>query len=149
MFSLSKGLCCPQGSMIVGSKDFIAEARRCRLTHGGHIRQGGFLAAPGIIALDTMIDRLKTDNDNARFLATALLEEGLAELDLDTVQTNIIRGNFRPICRNAKELTNYLTQKGILVWISEDGQTRLVTHYWISADDIKKILAALREYAQR
>ena len=149
MFSLSKGLCCPQGSMIVGSKDFIEEARRWRLTLGGHLRQGGILAAPGIIALDTMIDRLKEDNDNARYLAQALLEDGLAELDLDTVQTNMIRGNFRPICNNANELTDFLAQKGVLVWIADDGSVRLVTHYWINCDDIEKFLSALREYARR
>jgi threonine aldolase len=148
MFSLSKGLCCPQCSMIVGSKEFIEEARRWRMTLGGHLRQGGFLAAPGIVALDTMIDRLKEDNEHARNLAETLLDEGLAELDLDTVQTNIIRGNFRPICRNNKELVEFLARKGILVWIADDGSTRLVTHYWINGDDIKKFLSVLREYAQ-
>lgn len=148
MFSLSKGLCCPQGSMIVGSKAFIEEARRWRLTLGGHLRQGGFLAAPGIIALDTMIDRLKEDNDNARYLAKALLEQGLAELDLDTVQTNMFRGNFRPICSDADDLTDFLAQKGIMVWITEDGGVRLVTHYWINREDIEKFLSALREYAK-
>lgn len=149
MFSLSKGLCCPQGSMIVGSKEFIEEARRWRLTLGGHLRQGGFLAAPGLVALDTMIDRLTEDNENARHLAKALLEQGLAELDLDSVQTNIIRGSFRPICRSGKELTAFLAEKGIYVYMTEDGQTRLVTHYWINGDDIKKFLSALREYSQR
>ncbi len=149
MFSLSKGLCCPQCSMIVGSKDFIEEARRKRLTLGGHLRQGGFLAAPGIIALDTMIDRLKEDNDNARYLAETLSAEGLAELDLTSVQTNIIRGNFRPICRNPKELTEFLAKKGVLVWIGDDSGMRLVTHYWINRDDIEKLLSALREYVQR
>jgi threonine aldolase len=148
MFSISKGLCCPQGSMIVGSKDFIEEARRWRLTLGGHLRQGGIMAAPGIVALDTMMDRLKEDNDNARYLAKALLEDGLAELDLDTVQTNMFRGNFSPICSDANDLTEFLARKGIMVWIANDRSVRLVTHYWTNTDDIEKFLSALREYAQ-
>ncbi len=148
MFSLSKGLCCPQCSMIVGSKDLIEEARRWRITLGGHLRQGGILAAPGIIALDTMIDRLKEDNDRARYLAEALLEDGLMELDLDTVQTNMIRGNFSPICSNGNDLSDFLSERGIVVWIGDDCSTRLVTHYWINLDDIEKFLSALREFTR-
>lgn len=149
MFSLSKGLCCPQCSMIVGSQDFIEEARRKRLTIGGHLRQGGFLAAPGIIALNTMIDRLKEDNANARYLAEVLYAEGLAELELTSVQTNIIRGNFRTISNNSKELTEYLAKKGILIEITENLRMRLVTHYWINRVDIEILLSALREYLKK
>jgi threonine aldolase len=148
MFSLSKGLCCPQCSMIVGSKAFIDEARRWRLTLGGHLRQGGFLAAPGIVALDTMIDRLKEDNENARYLAKTLIEDGAAEIDIDSVQTNIIRLRFHPIYRNGKEFTEYLAKNGIKVWMAEDGSSRLVTHYWINRFDIEKVLSAIRKYAK-
>lgn len=148
MFSLSKGLCCPQCSMVVGSRELIEEARRWRITQGGHLRQGGILAAPGLIALDTMIDRLQEDNDRARYLAEELLKDGLMELDLDTVQTNMIRGTFNPICTDGEELSEYLARQGIMTWIAPDGSTRLVTHYWINDEDIEKVLRALKDYAK-
>ncbi len=71
------------------------------------------------------------------------------ELDLDTVQTNMIRGNFSPIWSDGKDLSDFLARKGILVWIAPDGSCRLVTHYWINSEDIEKFLSALREYAHR
>ena len=149
MFCLSKSLCCPFGSLIVGDADFIDEARRWRLTFGGTLRQAGIMAAAGIVALDSMIDRLKEDHVNARYLAERLLDEGLAKLDLETVQTNMIRGSFRPICENAADLSDYLAREKIMVTIADNGGMRLVTHYWISKDDVEKLLTTLRNYIRR
>lgn len=146
MFSLSKGLCCPQCSMVVGNQELIEEARRWRITQGGHLRQGGILAAPGLIALDTMIDRLKEDNDRARYLAQTLQKEGLMDIDLDTVQTNMIRGTFSPICTDGEELSEYLAEQGIMTWIGQDGYTRLVTHFWIDDQDLDKFVTALKDF---
>jgi len=148
MFCLSKGLCCPQCSMIVGSQELIEEARRWRITLGGHLRQGGILAAPGLIALDSMIDRLKEDNDNARYLAEVLHKDGLMEIDLDTVQTNMVRGSFHPICTDGVGLGEYLSERGIKAGIAPDGSSRLVTHFWVSKEDIDKFILALKKYAQ-
>ncbi len=72
MFCLSKGLCCPVGSIVVGNHDFIEKARKNRKLLGGGMRQAGIIAAPGIIALEKMITRLKIDHENAKFLAEIL-----------------------------------------------------------------------------
>ncbi len=74
-FCLSKGLCCPVGSVVVGSREFVEEARRARKVLGGGMRQAGILAAAGLVALDRMVDRLAEDHENARVLA-----EGIARL---------------------------------------------------------------------
>jgi threonine aldolase len=135
--------------MVVGSQELIEEARRWRITQGGHLRQGGILAAPGLIALDTMIDRLKEDNDRARYLAQTLQKEGLMDLDLDTVQTNMIRGTFSPICTDGEELSEYLAEQGIMTWIGPDGYTRLVTHFWIDDQDLDKFVTALKDFPKK
>jgi threonine aldolase len=88
-FCLSKGLSAPIGSVICGSKDFIAEARRKRKMLGGGMRQAGVLAAAGIVALEKMIDRLAEDHANARHLAEGLADMPGVAIDLDRVQTNI------------------------------------------------------------
>ena len=134
--------------MIVGSRELIEEARRWRITQGGHLRQGGYLAAPGLIALDSMIDRLKEDNDNARYLAELLNKDGLMEIDLDTVQTNMVRGSFLPICTDGVRLSEYLSEQGIKAWIAPDGSSRLVTHYWVNKEDIDKFILALKKFVQ-
>ena len=73
MFCLSKSLSCPIGSIIVGSREFIAKARRIRKILGGGMRQAGIIAAPGIIALEKMVNRLKEDHQNAKYLAKKIL----------------------------------------------------------------------------
>ena len=146
MFCLSKSLCCPFGSLITGSKSFIEEARHWRIALGGTLRQAGIMAAAGLVALDCMIDRLAEDHLNTRRLAEALIEGGLAKLDLKSVQTNMIRASFAQY-KNRKELTDFMYSRGIRIRVQDNGDCRLVTHYWISSEDIDKIISALREYA--
>ncbi len=148
MFCLSKSLCCPFGSLIVGSKSFIEEARHWRIALGGTLRQAGIMAAAGLVALDCMIDRLAEDHVNTRRLAEALIEDNLAKLDLKSVQTNMIRASLAQY-KNRKELTDFMYSRGIKIRVQDNGDCRLVTHYWISREDIDKIISALREYAQQ
>jgi threonine aldolase len=148
MFCLSKTLCCPFGSIILGSKAFIEEARHWRLMVGGTLRQAGIMAAAGLVALDCMIDRLAEDHVNARHLAEELVANNLANIDLLTVQTNMIRADFSPICTNGADLRDYLHREGIKVSMTDQGFSRLVTHYWINGDDVEKTLRVLKNFAR-
>jgi threonine aldolase len=145
MFCLSKSLCCPFGSLITGSKSFIEEARHWRIALGGILRQAGIMAAAGLVALDCMIDRLAEDHVNTRRLAEALIENDLAKLDLKSVQTNMIRASFAQY-QNRKELTDFMYSRGIIIRVQDNGDCRLVLHYWVTREDIDKIISALREY---
>jgi threonine aldolase len=146
MFCLSKSLCCPFGSLITGSKSFIDEARHWRIAFGGTLRQAGIMAAAGLVALDSMIDRLSEDHVNARRLAEGLIEHNLAKLDIKSVQTNMIRASFAQY-KNRKDLTDFMFSRGINIRVQDNGDCRLVTHYWVSSKDIDIIISALREYS--
>ena len=95
MFCLSKGLCAPVGSMLVGSKAFIDKARVFRKAMGGGMRQAGVLAAAGLIALEKMPASLKEDHDNARLLAEGLAEIKGIKIDAKKVRTNILVFSIR------------------------------------------------------
>jgi threonine aldolase len=127
MFCLSKGLCAPVGSMLVGSKELIDRARIYRKALGGGMRQAGVLAAAGLIALDEMTLRLHEDHANARILAQALAELPQVQIDLGAVQTNIVIFYLRGQ-GDAAALVARLKARGVLAsTISADG-IRLVTH---------------------
>ena len=149
MFCLSKSLCCPFGSLILGNKAFVEEARHWRIMLGGGLRQGGIMAAAGLVALACMIDRLEEDHIHARQLAVRLQEEGLAKLELERVQTNMFRADFSPICSDGNDLREFLWKRNIKMSITEKGFSRLVTHYWISSEDIDTTIAALHDYECR
>ncbi|RWS03839.1 putative low-specificity L-threonine aldolase 2-like protein, partial [Dinothrombium tinctorium] len=91
-FCLSKGLCCPLGSVVVGEKEFAERVRRMRKVLGGGMRQVGYVAATGIVALNTMIDRLEDDHRHAAMIAKAFegCENGAIKVDLNRVKTNIV-----------------------------------------------------------
>lgn len=127
MFCLSKGLCAPVGSMLVGSKDGIAEARVYRKALGGGMRQAGVLAAAGLIALEKMPFRLGEDHSNARFLAETLAGISEVEIDLDAVQTNIVIFHLKT--RKAAEVVANLKAKGVLISTVGARAVRLVTHH--------------------
>ena len=140
MFCLSKGLCAPVGSVLCGSKDFIAEALRQRKLVGGGMRQAGVLAAAGILALDTMVERLEEDHRNARKLAEGMHEIPGVVLDTESPQTNMVYFHLvPPVKKGFPEIRAEMKQRGILV------ESRLVTHYWINAADIEKVLSAFRD----
>jgi threonine aldolase len=150
MFCLSKGLCAPVGSMLVGSKEAIAEARVYRKALGGGMRQAGILAAAGLIALEKMPLRLHEDHANARMLAETLAKSPEVEIDLDSVQTNIAVFKLRTI--KAADLTARLKDRGILMSAVGPNAVRLVTHNDAdraaceqAAQALKEELAAVRD----
>ncbi|MGO4517055.1 low specificity L-threonine aldolase [Terriglobus sp. 2YAB30_2] len=131
MFCLSKGLAAPVGSMIVGSRASIDRARVIRKTLGGGMRQAGVLAAPGLIALEEMSKRLAEDHANARLLAEAIATSPAAEIDLSSVQTNIVI--FRLAGQgDAVGLVRRLEAKGIRCSAIGPHAVRLVTHNDVS-----------------
>ena len=134
MFCLSKGLGAPVGSMLVGSRKAIEQARVYRKALGGGMRQAGILAAAGLIALHEMSKRLHEDHANARLLAEAVsAEHEAAEIDMKTVQTNIVifklRSKGQANGGDAAAFTSALREKGVLVSAIGPHSIRLVTHY--------------------
>ena len=148
MFCLSKGLSCPVGSLVVGSEEFIERARRIRKILGGGMRQAGIIAAPGIIALEKMIDRLEEDHINARFLA-----EGLAKIDglrvnLKIVQTNIVHVDVSGLKVTSNQFIDELRRRGLLVLPRDRRKIRMVTHRGIERKHIKKALSIVEEVVE-
>lgn len=145
-FCLSKGLCAPVGSVLVGSREFIARAHRVRKLVGGGMRQLGVLAAAGLIALEKMTLRLAEDHANAHRLAEGLAALPQIEIALDHVQTNMVFFGLRPeVPVSAPELAERLKRHN--VWIMDMGERRFraVTHYWIRPQDVDHALAAIAE----
>jgi threonine aldolase len=146
MLCLSKGLCAPVGSMLCGSKEFIAEAVRYRKQVGGGMRQAGILAAAGLLALEHMIERLADDHMLARRLADLLREIPAIALDAETPATNMVYFHLRAGAKlTPAQLAAALAQRGVLTSYDELGHFRLVTHYWISAADVDRALGLFRE----
>jgi threonine aldolase len=140
-FCLSKGLCCPVGSLVVGSKDFIKRARKTRKMLGGGMRQAGVLAAAGVVALDTMIDRLAEDHANARLLAEGIAQiPGLA-IDLSQVHTNIVV--FESISMPPAALIANLAAEGVKIVPFGGKRCRAVTHFGIGHQHVEEVLALL------
>jgi threonine aldolase len=144
-FCLSKGLCAPVGSVLCGSKPFIAKARRLRKMLGGGMRQAGILAAAGIIALEKMVERLAEDHARARKLADGLrLVPGL-KLGPETPATNMVFLSLRPeVHSTTNELIAKLKQRGVLIGATGERGYRLVTHYWIEDAGVEETIAAFR-----
>jgi threonine aldolase len=156
-FCLSKGLGCPVGSMVVGSRDVIWQARRARKLVGGGMRQVGILAAAGLVALsegaDGMIERLAEDHVNARRLAEALsgmdgivaaggtAQPGSGPLDPGRVRTNFVI--FR-VERNRAAFLEALAARSVVMVEYPHGQVRAVTHHGVTAADIDKTIDAVR-----
>lgn len=141
-FCLSKGLAAPVGSLLVGSHAFIEKARRYRRMLGGGMRQAGIIAAAGIVALETMIDRLADDHQNAKMLANAIAKTDLT-INLATVQTNIVIFETGNISIDAPTFANKLLEHGIQCIAINTSQVRMVTHYGIEEDDIETTICAI------
>lgn len=141
---LSKGLGAPIGSIIAGDKDFIKKARKWRKRLGGGMRQAGVVAAPGIIALKTMIGRLKDDHDHAKKLA-----DGLAELELITVEnrveTNIVMINVEATGKTSGEFIELLKHEGVLANAFGPFTVRFVTHYDVSLEQIYQAIEKVKK----
>jgi threonine aldolase len=135
---LSKGLGAPAGTVLLGSRDLIAKAKRARKMLGGAMRQAGVIAAAGLYALEHNIERLKTDHDNARRLAA-----GLAELELPVEQhTNMVFVRIPP--QKVAALGSYMREKHIL--LIPAARMRLVTHLDVDAHGVERALQAFRQF---
>jgi threonine aldolase len=146
MFCLSKGLSAPIGSMLCGPSDFIAEARRNRKLVGGGMRQVGVLAAAGIVALETMIERLEDDHANARLLADGLASIPNIRLDTAVPATNMVYFRLGPQSPcGPVELARRVQPHGLLLESDPNPRIRLVTHYWVNAADVRKAVKLLGE----
>jgi threonine aldolase len=143
-FCLSKGLGAPVGSLVCGSRDFVARARRIRKMLGGGMRQVGVLAAAGLISLDTMVERLAEDHANARRLAEGLSTLPAIRIGLDKVQTNIVIFHVERKGGAGELVTGALARK---VKIHQIGPTsiRCVTHKDVDAADVERALEAFQE----
>lgn len=142
---LSKGLAAPVGSVVCGTQSFIDEARRVRKILGGGMRQAGIIAAAGIVALDSMIDRIQDDHANAARLAQGIA--GLSGLQIDPagVQTNIVYFDVVGEGLSAETLVWRLAERGVKMLCSGPGRIRAVTHYGIDRDDIDQTLVVMAE----
>ena len=143
MFSLSKGLCCPVGSLLVGTREFIDRSRRLRKVLGGGMRQAGIIAAPGIVALESMIDRLEEDHRNAKRLAEGIAKIDGIQIDLSHVQTNIVCFDISRLGLAADLFILMLKERGILALALSEKKVRMVTHYGIEKEHIEKSIAAI------
>ncbi|HUF37200.1 MAG TPA: low-specificity L-threonine aldolase [Anaerolineales bacterium] len=145
-FCLSKALSAPVGSVIVGDADFIARARRARKALGGGMRQAGVLAAAGIVALTSMVERLADDHARARRLA-----EGLAEIDGVRVEnerpaTNMVYITIDPAVQlDDHQIMERMEKRGVLIHDVGPRRFRLVTHCWVGDEDVETALAAFDE----
>jgi threonine aldolase len=149
-FCLSKALCAPVGSVLCGSKDFIQRAHRIRKQLGGGMRQAGILAAAGIVALESMIDRLAEDHARAKRLAQGLAQIHGIELDPGTPYTNMIFFSLSAdIPLSAVEVASTLMEFGVLVGATGSRRFRLVTHYWIDDASVDCTVQAFSQVLSR
>ena len=144
MFCLSKGLCAPVGSLLCGTKDFVAEARRGRKVVGGAMRQVGVLAAAGIVALEEIVGRLGEDHSRAKKLAQAL--EEIPGVDVEPVATNIVFFSLSDDrAKPTSQIEHEMAQRGVLLLGGINGRFRAVTHYWIDDEAIDRAIKAAQE----
>ncbi len=137
---LSKGLGAPVGSVLVGSSDFIALAHRWRKMFGGGMRQAGVIAACGLYSIDNNIDRLSEDHERAQRLAVAVNSISNFEVDLDSVQSNMVFA--RTPEGTADKVVEHLASQGVDILTINDSVVRAVTHLHITDEDIEHAISA-------
>jgi threonine aldolase len=146
MFCLSKGLSSPIGSILVGTKKFIARARHIRKMLGGGMRQVGIVAAAGIISMEKMTKRLGEDHQRAKKLADGLRNIKGVILDEDTPHTNMIYFNLAEhVPFDEKVVCEKISKYGVLVDWASPRRFRLVTHYWVDEHAVGKTIEVFRE----
>jgi threonine aldolase len=146
-FCLSKGLACPVGTMLCGPRPFVERARRTRKLLGGGMRQAGIIAAAGIVALTTMVDRLAEDHENARALAEGLGRVAGLRVHPAHRRTNMVFFDVAGGAERGRRFAAALGERGVLVGPRSSVEFRAVTHYGVSAADIQRAVAAAAEAA--
>lgn len=144
-FCVSKGLSAPVGSLLCGKADFIERARAFRRMVGGNLRQAGPLAAAGIVALESMVDRLDQDHASAKRLAQSLHRIDASLVDPAEVETNIVKVEVPKTGRNAAEWSAQMKKNGILVSPCEPYALRFVTHRHIGHAEVDETVKAFAE----
>jgi threonine aldolase len=142
---LSKGLGAPIGSVIAGGEDFIKKARRNRKMYGGGMRQVGIIAAAGIYAIENNFNRMIEDHRNARLLADRLSQTIRVQIDLQSVQTNIVVMNIEKSPKGVPQVIEELKNKGVLVVAFGKNKIRAVTHLDVDRNDILKAIEKFTE----
>ncbi len=141
MVCLSKGLAAPAGSVLCGPADFIEKARKWRKLLGGGMRQSGILAAAGLIGVNTMVERLAEDHDNAKALAAGL--QG-TKFRCETPETNIVIVDVRDTGKDVATILGLLEKSGIRAVQADAARVRLVTHCDVSKEAVSAAIAAFR-----
>jgi threonine aldolase len=141
-FCVSKGLSAPVGSILCGSAAFVERARGMRRMVGGNMRQAGPLAAAGIVAIETMVNRLAEDHQTAKRLAEGFHRIDASLCDPKDVETNLVRVDVRRSGRRAEQWSADLKAKGVLVAPADVHVLRFVTHRHISAPDVDAAVGA-------
>jgi threonine aldolase len=145
-FCLSKALCAPVGSVVVGSGDFIYRAHRARKMLGGGMRQAGIVAAAGIVALDSNISRLTEDHARATRLAQMLAQIPGLQIDSLTPPTNMVYLNLaEEVPASAREVAQMLLPFHVKVHVVSERRIRLVTHYWITDSGVDRAVEGFRQ----
>jgi len=143
-FCLSKGLSAPVGSVLCGSTEFVSRARKARKMLGGGMRQAGVLAAAGIVALETMVDRLVEDHSHASVLAHGLAELQGIELDPASVRTNIVLFRLVRPALSPAQLVDRLARRGVALFAAGGDTLRAVTHRHVDVGDVDEVLEAFK-----
>jgi threonine aldolase len=143
-FCLSKGLSAPIGSLVCGPAEFVARARKARKAVGGGMRQAGVIAAAGIVALETMVERLADDHANARILAEGLSNVPGVRIDAGSVQTNIVVFSVN----DGVAFQRKLRDAGVLTTAFGPAKVRMVTHHGIEQADVEDALDRVRRVAE-
>jgi threonine aldolase len=145
MFCLSKGLAAPVGSLLCGPAALIAEARAERGRLGGGMRQAGVIAAAGVVALETMVERLADDHARARRLATALADRFAGSVDPVAIETNIV---CAPLDRLPEKIVERLDERGVAIGTIDARTARFVTHKDVDDEGLDRAIAAIGAVAR-
>lgn len=145
MFCLSKGLAAPVGSILAGSDQFIRRAWNVRKMFGGGMRQVGILAAAGLVALESMVDRLAEDHANARLIAESICDVVGISIDPETVQSNIVIFDLAADGPSGSDLSSALRERDILANPIGPRRMRMVTHNDVSRADCLRAADAVRD----
>jgi threonine aldolase len=149
MFCLSKGLGAPVGSMLVGTRKFIDQARSVRKALGGGMRQAGVLAAAGLIALEEMPERLAEDHAKARWLASALAGIAGIKISPEKVRTNIVIFDISQTKMDSTAFIRRLREQSVIASAVNQSLVRLVTHFDVSRSDCEAAVEAVRQLCRR
>jgi threonine aldolase len=149
MFCISKGLGAPVGSLLAGSEEFVKRCRRIRKMLGGGLRQSGILAAAGIVALETMVDRLTDDHTHAKQIAKALDQLPGIAINMANVQTNFVVADVAGTGMDAQTFINRLQDYGIKAMRFDRTLVRMVTHKDITSADVKQTIQAIEHMVRQ